>query len=950
MNVNAVPPSLERQLDALNEINMRLKKPMLIQHFEVNEKGGCKQDKKGRCVTKEHQQEGYHTWHPWATCKHEGWPIFHRNVLITEVLFECDDPPANTPEGWATQRVEYNKIVRALKEHGIKYQLFYGGNKSIHLHVLFEPETAFLQDTVDAVDPDEVDMFKVARLTILRQLTRIVGSGISFDESSLNSRFSTDGDMVRVEGSSRIGRGPKTYLGDEVPETPPAGDTWVPALDLPEPSDFSFLNVEIAEAVTAEIEAARKRAEAGPITDEDIALFRESGMDWKQAVPMWRNWFVDGAIWNEGKRNERGTMCIRAMVQLGLDQKEIDAELEKLKVHVQGDYDFERSWFGNVGRMLRERKDVEIDLTVALETIRGKARMEAMRKVSPTTIKEFNLVLTSDGSAPAIDLEHLKSMSYDEIRDIFKRHIYFENEVTYDEVLLIVNQTRLKEILPPEVLANLAFIGDYSAAKTYSTRLAVFLADGQMLEDLTEAYLYNLTDTHRGITVGIDELDSLITKYPHVEATVRYGNRWNATRGKMDAKGRSHEGKEQNIGGPKFFNAQEELDAALMSRALKTKMVRHTSGEMIREKALGFPNMWPIRLWLQMKCEEALKSWDREKVITLMRSKEFTTEFNTILERIKIPRAGEIIQIVLVIGHVLKDVGFPINNILDHYLGGTEHSTEQMAIYKGITMKVHDQIVKILTEKKAREPILKNAVGAELRLLVNVDRDDVDLKSGDLVIKPEALYAAFAKRLRDTSGEVMKASQWYNVLSQLGFAKGRNWEKFTKRGTSLRNKWVLVFDAPTRKRLNGEEPEVVSHSRKEARNPPPPQKVAPAAPLAPSTSPSVPAPASPLSLLYKEKDTNVGAVEPVVAPAVEPVEPMAPLSESTRPASGEIVPTPKVVAPVPPVVIHRAEYAIGTPVNSTTVACACGWSEIVKWAGPKTPIHVGQEHAAQVSK
>src|SRR2546428_6417452 len=145
---NAVPVALEKQLNALDEMNRHFGKPLLIQHFEVNEKTGCAKDKEDRCIAKEHQQSGYHTWHPWKECKHEGWPIFHRSVLQNELLLECDDPPANTAEGWASQRKDYNRIIKVLRKYEVAYQLFYGGKKRIHLHLLLHPLTPLAPDDI----------------------------------------------------------------------------------------------------------------------------------------------------------------------------------------------------------------------------------------------------------------------------------------------------------------------------------------------------------------------------------------------------------------------------------------------------------------------------------------------------------------------------------------------------------------------------------------------------------------------------------------------------------------------------------------------------------------------------------------------------------------------------------------------------------------------------------
>jgi len=104
-------------------------------------------------------------------------------------------------------------------------------------------------------------------------------------------------------------------------------------------------------------------------------------------------------------------------------------------------------------------------------------------------------------------------MTYEELRTLLSQHVFLPQEIFYDEILLLVNQTRLCGILPRDGVVYIAVMGEFSAAKTYVTAIAVFLAGGKFVVDPTEAALYGELILAPMVTLGIDEVDELMKKY-----------------------------------------------------------------------------------------------------------------------------------------------------------------------------------------------------------------------------------------------------------------------------------------------------------------------------------------------------------------------------------------------------------------------------------------------------
>ena len=760
-------------------------RPMLIQHYETNTKTGCRM--KGlKCLTHE-EKSGYHVWHSWTDCAHKDLPVFHRNVIPTEILFEADFPAANTDEGWKEQREQVLRLVGVLKKNNIEYELCFSGSKSFHVTIYFDPLT-----TLPNLDykSSGIDGFKLARLVIWAELARQAKTTVQWDDAAIDGSIQKKGDMVRLEGSTRPKAFPKTWIKDIPSKRMKDYEEWkIPPLANPfTGSNFrTLITEEFERQVVATVE---RKAKMIDVTDKRIQQFIALyGKDWKRLVPSWRNWFTQGTLWPPRTRQKRGTMSMRAMAALGMTENEISAEMDKLKEHVDDpEYPFEQRWYSQIQEKMKNPL-TEIDNSVFHEMdweIRiskgGKAEDVVFVDADeePTekdlaevpTEKDFEAPMQAVQDEPVDDaLDALvRTKTWADVIDIFEKHIKFPNKYNYVEVLLLACQSRLSHILSGSAI-YLYFTGIFSSGKPNETELATFLAGGHMLAMATEASIGRTYEDSPHCTVGLDEIDQLISKYPTLESFLRTTYNWNAT---MSLSAMNESGnwipKRICVGGPKFFCGYDNIDIALASRGVGIEMQRNTNEDQIIEKVLGFPLMRIVKRWLDFRCKDVEMKWNREKFEAYLRSNEFATKIRPFIGKNLLPRKVEMIIMLLGIG-TLIDVD--IAEVLNAYATSEPTLTNKMEIYKSVFLDIK-----------------KSATSGVRALTYGID-GVAELRTTETGVEIRVLDLLHLMNDRLPKGEI-GTGYWPRVLETLGFTKGVNWLKETRRNDWRQHHYIII--------------------------------------------------------------------------------------------------------------------------------------------------------------
>ncbi len=382
----------------------------------------------------------------------------------------------------------------------------------------------------------------------------------------------------------------------------------------------------------------------------------------------------------------------------------------------------------------------------------------------------------------------LETATYEDVRTILMQHVKLPNEASYDEILLLANQSRLMKILPVDSVVYIGILGEFSSAKTYLTKIITFLASGEMVVDPTPAYITRQIGMNPGMTLGIDEVDQLVKDRNNqiIISILRMGNTWEAWRGFVEEgeKGKGKAPKKINIGGPKVFNGYDSIDKALLSRTLAIDMKRWRDIDMVIEKMLGHKKLKVVRLWLERRCEQALTKWNPDSVEQTMRSPDFKKTVDDLTKECEVPRSMEIVALVLLLGKIMD---IDARRIIENYIEGLDRTTAQADIYKDFLSDIYRALS---SGGWTAEPKVYG-FSTDYEAGGTPWRNNRDKK---LEVQTTYLWKTMSMKLQEANrASAINERNWYQVLSELGFSKGTNWLKETKRG-SWRKKWYLVFD------------------------------------------------------------------------------------------------------------------------------------------------------------
>ncbi|MEM0135771.1 MAG: hypothetical protein QXU18_11220 [Thermoplasmatales archaeon] len=166
------------------------------------------------------------------------FPIASRSILKDELVLEIDD------DDWPVVRDGSRKILELLKRWRAKncFYLTFSGNRSIHIHVFFDPSSLKIKDDVQEIleDADKDEVRKMVKSYIMHQIS--IGADVNLD-MNLAGRH-----LIRLEGSTHEGTGKPCSTIDFVPnDRPESYEIRIPGPDsLPSKLwNISFLENEL---------------------------------------------------------------------------------------------------------------------------------------------------------------------------------------------------------------------------------------------------------------------------------------------------------------------------------------------------------------------------------------------------------------------------------------------------------------------------------------------------------------------------------------------------------------------------------------------------------------------------------------------------------------------------------------------------------------------------------
>lgn len=301
---------------------------------------------------------------------------------------------------------------------------------------------------------------------------------------------------------------------------------------------------------------------------------------------------------------------------------------------------------------------------------------------------------------------------------IMRKVAVFETELDYFSVLLWAAHTGMRNILPTDVCLYLAFEGRKSSGKTTMTKVAVNLAhDGRMIAETTSAALKRTCNGY--ITMGIDELDELGKKNPHIISMLRTGNSWNSKSQVCVPSGRDFEVIELDSGGPKVFNYYGEIDDALSSRCITVKVFEKKNARLAINSLFLKSMLTQVKGWLESSVKAHIEGCTPEKIQEVMQSDEFVRRVETV--KPQLARGYQQAAILLMVSDIMawglddkikeivesQDIGDPFETekeiIANWYSQEREKNKEQILIDPDFTIEIGSEELRAFVNFSLRD-------------------------------------------------------------------------------------------------------------------------------------------------------------------------------------------------------------------------------------------------------
>jgi hypothetical protein len=371
-------------------------------------------------------------------------------------------------------------------------------------------------------------------------------------------------------------------------------------------------------------------------------------------------------------------------------------------------------------------------------------------------------------------MERIASASYAQVVDVEKQCLRLKDDLDYVAFNIGVGLTYTKDLLPPDVrIFYIGFRGPQGAGKSTATAFAAKVAkDGEKLEAVNFATLAAACD--EGRTLCVDEVDAQGDRCPELEMIMRQGIALDATYSKMvAADGRGWRRCKIKIGGMKFFNWKDSIDAALMQRVVVIEMAPNATTRMIiHDESMGRFTT-PIAIWFAAQSAAVHKRWTQEKVAVLIADEDHHLERKVDALTSIVPRQKQKAFWLLVVCEIFGwDFDDAIKNLIDRQPEGEDYSD-----YKELVAEVYLQ---------KREWLDVHERSVEV-----VEMDLLDFKA-DLTERITSKHLDQLK-LRGRPGTLT----WVGLRQECGFIKDITEKKVRGKG----GKRVLLFDERVQRAL-----------------------------------------------------------------------------------------------------------------------------------------------------
>src|SRR2546426_3457502 len=300
----------------------------------------------------------------------------------------------------------------------------------------------------------------------------------------------------------------------------------------------------------------------------------------------------------------------------------------------------------------------------------------------------------------------------------------------------------------------------FSAGKSRAGEIIVYVGGGQWLASATVAALKDARK-NGPVLIGIDEGDEAERDNPGIKAYLLASHDWEAVYRKFsdpDEKGR-RESAVIPYGGPVVITFRKKPWGPVASRAHVMEMEPSKRYEVSDDgDGQGFKRLLgPVRIWVRVKCEEALRGKDELWALRRTHESDFIRRLNKVTQTVSILRLRGRARSVLLTAELL---GLNVDEVevrLTEALGAAELESENVVIIEAIEA----------------DPFYRMA------------------KEMDDGVEVEALRLRVQKYLADhkESANVTR-NRFAAVLGEMGYSKkmGLNWKRDRAGG---RDVWVI---------------------------------------------------------------------------------------------------------------------------------------------------------------
>lgn len=359
----------------------------------------------------------------------------------------------------------------------------------------------------------------------------------------------------------------------------------------------------------------------------------------------------------------------------------------------------------------------------------------------------MNLAIQGPAATDVAPEDERKVLTIEDAVAALKIVLKLPHERDYYTLLLWAGQSYVLKLLT--TVFYVGFHGPTGSGKTTGVESCVAISkDGQVLGSCTESYLRD--ELHDGKTVGITEVDRLITRSEAIATLLRNGYRPGAEYGfKVPSGEKSWERVRRSVFGPKVFDFNTSIDGHIQNRSILIEMQRDASVDRVLDAEDKVVHLAPVKAWLTADAEKAMQQWAPERAQALRKNQAFREKLKEL--RAEFPR----------------DIGI---------------AATMMTVAKVFGWNIVNTIFEIVKNRSVVEEYGEEMEVAEAILALTT-------RMGDEELQTDKVLGRLNDHRRTLGLRSMSPQQFAANLKVLGFRKGETWYKATTK--PFRNQSVI---------------------------------------------------------------------------------------------------------------------------------------------------------------